>query len=61
VRNDHRAALRHRGVAGRVIAVEVSVDDVSNRLIADLRQSIDNLLVHLGVHRVHQEDSIGAR
>ena len=58
VRNDDGAALGQRRVAGGVIAMEVGVDDVANRLAADLGQGIHDLLVHLGVHRVDQEDPV---
>ncbi len=58
VRNDHRAQLCHRFIASRVVAVDVGVHHVADRLIADLGKRGHDLLVHGSVHRVHKKDPV---
>jgi hypothetical protein len=41
-----------------VIAVKVRVHDVANRLRAERSHGVDDLLVHLAVHRVDEEDAV---
>ena len=58
--NNHGARLCHRFIALDVIRMVVRIDQVTNRLLADLSDGRHNFLVQRSILGVHQQDAVAS-